>query len=525
MTTHFRRPSSLFAWLLTITAATAATAADDAGGAASFALQTRLRASSDDGGGKYRIIFKTVGWQPEKTAVIVCDVWDKHWCRSASRRVAEMAPRINEFLQAARRRGALIVHAPSGCMEAYADHPARKRATEAPKAEWPGFLSGWNRGLDCEKDAEWPIDQADGGCDCQPKCPQGHPWKRQIDTIEIDDADAVSDSGIEIGNLLAQRGIDNVILVGVHTNMCVIGRPFGLRNMVRLGKNVVLVRDLTDTMYDSRQRPRVSHVRGTELIVEYIEKHVCPTIVSSSLLGGPAFRFAEDTRPHVALIVSDDHYHADKTLPVFAEELRREHDCYCTVIHGEGTNRFPAMAELETADVVLLYIRRLAPPKEQLDAFRAYLDVGKPLVALRTASHGFDTRGKHDAGHDEWRTFDPEVLGGNYQGHGPNDKGTDVANVAEMADHPILAGVKPANWHSVGSLYFTAPIAADATLLMTGSLGDRVEPVTWIRKYKDARVFYSQLGHPDDFTKPQFRRLLVNAVLWALDRPCSRGTP
>jgi type 1 glutamine amidotransferase len=298
--------------------------------------------------------------------------------------------------------------------------------------------------------------------------------------------------------------------------MCVIGRPFGLRNMVRLGKNVVLVRDLTDAMYNSRQTPQVSHFRGTELIVEYIERYVCPTITSSSLLAKPSFSFKQDDRPHVAIIVSDDHYGADKTLPEFADQLRREHGYRCTVIHGEGSNLFPAMIELDRADVAVLYIRRLAPPKQQLDRFRAFLHAGKPLVALRTASHAFAVRGKVPDGHDQWVTFDPDVLGGNYQGHGPNDLGSDIAHVAQMADHPILAGVEPAAWHSTGSLYFTAPLLADSTLLMTGSIAGRTEPVTWIRKYKNAKVFYSALGHPDDFQQPQFRRLLANAIHWAL---------
>ena len=124
-----------------------------------------------------------------------------------------------------------------------------------------------------------------------PPCVQATVWRHENDAIKIADEDAISASGVEIGNLLAQRGIDNVMLLGVHTNMCVISRPFGLRNMVRLGKHVLLVRDLTDAMYNPRMPPRVSHVRGTELMVEYIEQHVCPTITSSDLLGGPAFRF------------------------------------------------------------------------------------------------------------------------------------------------------------------------------------------------------------------------------------------
>jgi type 1 glutamine amidotransferase/nicotinamidase-related amidase len=483
------------------------------------ALQTRARVPAADDPESISIVYQTVQWDPQKTAVIVCDMWDRHWCRGATARVAEMAPRMEQFLNAARRRGTLIIHAPSSCMDAYADHPARRRAVQAPAAELPDWLANWNRQLPCEQDAVWPIDQANGGCDCTPKCTTGHPWKRQIETLTIAPEDAISDSGIEIGNLLAAREIDNVMLLGVHTNMCVIGRPFGLRNMVRLGKNVVLVRDLTDTMYDSREAPQVSHVRGTELIVAYIERHVCPTITSSSLLGGPAFRFAQDDRPHVAMIVSDDHYQADKILPVFAEQLREQHGCYCTVIHGEGTANFPAMDELQAADVALLYVRRLAPPKSQLDQFRAYLDRGGPLVALRTASHAFAIKGDVPEGHDQWVDLDPVVLGGNYHNHGPNALGSDITIETAAAGHPVLRGVQPAQWHSVGSLYYTSPIADNATLLMTGTNGEQTEPVTWVRKYHNAPVFYTALGHPDDFQQPPFRRLLTNAICWALGRP------
>ena len=81
------------------------------------------------------------------------------------------------------------------------------------------------------------------------------------------------------------------MLMGVHTNMCVLGRPFGLRNLARSGKNVVLVRDLTDTMYNSRKWPYVSHFEGTNRIVEHIEKYVAPTITSTDLTGQPAFQF------------------------------------------------------------------------------------------------------------------------------------------------------------------------------------------------------------------------------------------
>ena len=120
----------------------------------------------------------------------------------------------------------------------------------------------------------------------------GAPWTRQVKILEIDGAkDAITDNGTENWNLLEERGVKNVILLGVHTNMCVLGRPFGLRQMARNGKNVVLMRDLTDTMYNPAMEPKVSHFRGTDLVVEHVEKYVCATVTSDQILGGAAYRF------------------------------------------------------------------------------------------------------------------------------------------------------------------------------------------------------------------------------------------
>jgi nicotinamidase-related amidase len=215
---------------------------------------------------------KKMEWEPKQTALIICDMWDQHWCQGASRRVGEIAPRMNRIVRRARNQGMLIIHAPSGTVDYYEDHPCRKPAQNAPKAaNLPGDISKWRNWIDDnEKTLGYPIDHSDGGCDCQPVCKQGSPWRRQVGAIEIRNQDAISDSGVEIWNLLEQRGIENVIIMGVHTNMCVLGRPFGLRNMSRYGKNVVLMRDMTDTMYNSRMRPFVNHFTGTDLVVEHL---------------------------------------------------------------------------------------------------------------------------------------------------------------------------------------------------------------------------------------------------------------
>ncbi len=250
-------------------------------------------------------------WLPSRTAMIVCDMWDLHHCRNAVIREGEMAPRMNQVLEKARQAGVLIIHAPSSCMKPYEGSPARERARTAPAAvRLPDKISEWCRQIPAEEQAVYPIDQTDGGEDDDPAeharwaaeltakglNPKA-PWTKQIDVLRIDpEKDAVSDSGTEIWNLLEARGIDNVIRMGVHVNMCVAGRPFGLRQMAKNGRHVVLMRDLTDAMYNPARWPFVSHRRGTELFIEHVERHICPTVTSDQILGdGKPFAFSDAT--------------------------------------------------------------------------------------------------------------------------------------------------------------------------------------------------------------------------------------
>jgi hypothetical protein len=144
--------------------------------------------------------------------------------------------------------------------------------------------------IDLQREAGLPIDDSDGGCDCQPQCQQRSPYTRQIATLEIGPDDAITDS-VEAYYLMRMRGIKNVIVTGVHTNMCILMRPFGIRQLVAQDMNVVLMRDLTDTMYNSRRRPNVSHFRGTGLVVDHIERFWCGTVASSQITGKEPFQF------------------------------------------------------------------------------------------------------------------------------------------------------------------------------------------------------------------------------------------
>ncbi len=244
--------------------------------------------------GQFAVQDRALGWAPRQTALVVCDMWDTHTCPTSAARVGELAPRVNEFAKAARARGVLIIHCPSDTMEFYADHPGRQLALAAPKVEPPVPLERWCR-LDPAAEAPLPIDDSDGGCDCPRTWKKGdpYPWTRQHAAIEIAPGDAITDSA-EAYYLMRQRGIENVIVCGVHLNMCVLGRPFAIRQLVKQGMNVALVRDLTDTMYNPERPPQVSHFDGTRLMVEHVEKYWCPTFTSAALLGGDEFRFASD---------------------------------------------------------------------------------------------------------------------------------------------------------------------------------------------------------------------------------------
>jgi len=269
-------------------------------------LQLELRYQSEQpaGSGEWETRTRQEQWKPHETAIIVCDVWDLHHCLNAVRRLEQFAPRLNDVLGKAREQGVTIIHSPSDCMDAYKDHPARQRAMLAPQAaHQPYAVKEWCSAIPTEERANYPVDQSDGGEDDDPQehaewaakltamgRPAGTPWKSQNKLITIDgERDYISDRGDEVWNVLEARGIRNVILTGVHLNMCVLGRPFGLRQMVRNGKHTVLMRDMTDTMYNPKRWPYVSHMKGTELVVSHVERYVCPSITSDQILGGAPF--------------------------------------------------------------------------------------------------------------------------------------------------------------------------------------------------------------------------------------------
>lgn len=485
--------------------------------AAEKPLQLTLRKRGEvKDAGVWEVTEKSAAWDPARTAVIICDLWDTHWCKGAASRAAAMAPRIDRFAKSIRAGGGLIVHAPSDTMKFYEGTPQRRRAMEAPLAKPPSPAKRWNY-IDAAREAKLPIDDSDGGCDCQPQCKTSIDWKRQHPAVEIAGGDAVSQDGQEMFNLFAQRGIQHVLICGVHTNMCVLGRSFGIRQLATWGSqtqglDVALLRDLTDSLYNPRKAPFIPHDRGTDLVVEHIEKYWCPSLHSGQVLG--------DRRPQtVVFAIAENEYEAKETLPAFAKQQLEPLGIRCVFLHSSGlslraegsdSNDLPGTEALKDADLLVIYMRRKTLPQEQLDRFKAYFAGGRPVIGLRTANHAFQN----------WLEFDPLVLGGNYTGHHGKNNPMRVSIVDSAQKHPLLRGVEM-EFASAGSLYKNSPLKESAVVLLMGRIaGKEPEPVAWTNAHNGGKIVYTSLGHPDDFDqRSTVRPLLRNAVLWTLERP------
>ncbi len=245
-------------------------------------LRGRRRVEEPAGSGKVRISEEVLRWEVAQTAIIICDMWDTHTCLTAAQRVAAMAPRMNQVVSAARNLGVMIIHAPSDTMKFYEGRPQRERMQRAPMVASQIPIRATPQDREISGGCSDPINRPYIGPG--PATTRGnYPWEREHPAIDIIGYDGISESGQEIYNYCKQEGITNIAIMGVHTNICILNRSFGIRMMTRLGFNMVLVRDLTDAAYDSRRQPFVSQARGTELVVEHIEARYCPSILGEDL--------------------------------------------------------------------------------------------------------------------------------------------------------------------------------------------------------------------------------------------------
>lgn len=210
-----------------------------------------------------------------------------------------------------------------------------------------------------------------------------------------------------------------------------------------------------------------------------------------------------NNRLKLCMLSGSFEYDSEASLAIFHRYIEKNYPVQVTQISYQSEDNHQSLEPLQDADVLLVFTRRLNTTGKELDRFKAYCDEGKPIVGVRTASHAYQ----------HWLDFDKTVLGGDYQGHYGAGPITHAEINPNAKAHPVLHGIS--NFDAYGSLYKNPSLAADTTLLLTGKTEEYTEPVAWTRLYHGGRIFYTSLGHQNDFEVEMFLRLLANAVLWA----------
>ncbi|MEE2939423.1 MAG: ThuA domain-containing protein [Planctomycetota bacterium] len=266
-------------------------------------------------------------------------------------------------------------------------------------------------------------------------------------------------------------------------------------------------------------------------------------------------RDAGPEAPHVVFVVGDQEYRSEEAMPMLARTFAERHGMHTTVLFAQDeqgrvdpttkikwqdeavVHDLPGLEHLAGADAAVFYTRLLSLPEEQLAHVYGYLDSGRPILAIRTANHGFiDWDYRVDG---KKKRFGDDVLGGAFRNHHGrwSQDSTRGTPVPENADHPILRGVDDV-WGPT-DVYRTYPedggLPAGCTPLLMGQPltgrdpGDGPNPdliplpVAWTKSWtgakgRTARVFHTTMGSARDFECEDMRRLLLNALLWGLER-------
>ena len=251
----------------------------------------------------------------------------------------------------------------------------------------------------------------------------------------------------------------------------------------------------------------LSSVKASRILISF-------AFVFVMVASGSAQEKLKET-PTIVLISGEYEYESARTLPAFQRWLEARYPVRGVYLERTKGEHIPNLDALDKADLLVMVIRRMTLPPEQLERFKKFVASGRPLIALRTSSHAFEN----------WKEFDRDVLGGNYHNHYGNALVSPAKIHPPARDHRILKGI-PAEFITGGSLYKTSPLGANATPLMFGSVtGYDPEPMAWTNSRGNQRIFYTSLGHPKDFETGPLKELIVNAIYWALDRdvPVPKG--
>jgi type 1 glutamine amidotransferase len=250
---------------------------------------------------------------------------------------------------------------------------------------------------------------------------------------------------------------------------------------------------------------------------------------------------------HIVFIAGDHEYRGEETLPALARILAKNYGFKCsffvttnpgTGFIEPGSNHISGLEALDTADLMVVFIRFQAFPDEQLKHIDDYLKRGGPVIGLRTSTHGFNgIKGTYARfnesykGDDFKNGFGRQILGEHWVGHYGKNHSQSSRFILEtmQAEHPVLRGVS--NVHVQCGGYEADPMP-DSVILARGEVlnGMKIDdladpskkqlPVAWVRNYsKDnakSRVFCTTHGASEDILNPGFRRMLINAHLWCL---------
>jgi hypothetical protein len=256
---------------------------------------------------------------------------------------------------------------------------------------------------------------------------------------------------------------------------------------------------------------------------------------------------------NIVFVTGDEEYRSEESMPMLAKILATHHGFRCTVLFainkdtGEidplTVDNIPGLAALERADLMVLFTRFRELPDEQMKCIMDYTNSGKPIIALRTATHPFNYAKRKDSPYAKWswqnkeRGFEGgygrQVLGETWISHyGDHQKESTLAYPAEgMASCPILKGVDkvwgPSDVYGLTTLFGDCKPVLMGQPLLGMNPGDAPNtnkkplPVAWTRTYtgesgKPARIFTTTMGHAGDLKDENFRRVLVNACYWAL---------
>ena len=258
---------------------------------------------------------------------------------------------------------------------------------------------------------------------------------------------------------------------------------------------------------------------------------------------------------HIVLVSGDEEYRSEEALPQLGKILAKHHGFKCTVlfaidpktgiINPNVNNNIPGLENLKSADLMVIFTRFRNLPDEQMKHVADYLDAGKPVVGLRTATHAFNIPGSKAYAKYSWGSkkhweggFGRQVLGETWVAHhGAHGSQATRGIIAPGAkDHPILRGIKDGDVFGPTDVYTVRlPLPGDSKPLVLGQVvagmkpndpplegrkNDPMMPVAWVKTYQGAegqsgRVFTTTMGASQDLLYEGTRRMIVNACLWA----------